>query len=99
MGDISRNDPCPCGSGKKYKSCHLGREQELAAGSRARPIAIVLAVISALGLGGLIFASKGAEAGVAVAAGGLMLVGIAATVWKPPPPGDGGDSGAINFGK
>jgi hypothetical protein len=22
-----RNDPCPCGSGRKYKVCHLGREQ------------------------------------------------------------------------
>jgi len=22
-----RNDPCPCGSGRKYKKCHLGREQ------------------------------------------------------------------------
>jgi preprotein translocase subunit SecA len=21
-GKISRNDPCPCGSGKKYKHCH-----------------------------------------------------------------------------
>lgn len=21
-----RNDPCPCGSGRKYKNCHLGRE-------------------------------------------------------------------------
>ncbi|CAG7651658.1 SEC-C metal-binding domain-containing protein [Paenibacillus allorhizosphaerae] len=21
--NISRNDPCPCGSGKKYKNCHL----------------------------------------------------------------------------
>lgn len=20
--DIGRNDPCPCGSGKKYKNCH-----------------------------------------------------------------------------
>ncbi|MBV8231410.1 MAG: SEC-C domain-containing protein, partial [Planctomycetaceae bacterium] len=19
---VSRNDPCPCGSGKKYKHCH-----------------------------------------------------------------------------
>lgn len=26
-----RNDPCPCGSGKKYKACHLGREAELVA--------------------------------------------------------------------
>jgi hypothetical protein len=24
-GKIGRNDPCPCGSGKKYKRCHLGR--------------------------------------------------------------------------
>lgn len=23
---IGRNDPCPCGSGKKYKHCH-GRNQ------------------------------------------------------------------------
>jgi preprotein translocase subunit SecA len=22
MGKIGRNDPCPCGSGKKYKQCH-----------------------------------------------------------------------------
>jgi len=21
---IGRNDPCPCGSGKKYKNCHGG---------------------------------------------------------------------------
>ncbi|MFZ8102737.1 SEC-C metal-binding domain-containing protein, partial [Staphylococcus arlettae] len=20
--NIGRNDPCPCGSGKKYKNCH-----------------------------------------------------------------------------
>ncbi len=22
---VGRNDPCPCGSGRKYKQCHLGR--------------------------------------------------------------------------
>ena len=27
---VGRNDPCPCGSGKKYKKCH-GREDEQAA--------------------------------------------------------------------
>jgi len=26
---IGRNDLCPCGSGKKFKKCHLGREDEL----------------------------------------------------------------------
>ena len=23
------NDPCPCGSGKKYKSCCLGKETHI----------------------------------------------------------------------
>lgn len=33
--DVGRNDPCPCGSGKKYKRCCLGREEAvpLSAGS------------------------------------------------------------------
>jgi hypothetical protein len=29
MKKIGRNDPCPCGSGKKFKNCHLGREDEI----------------------------------------------------------------------
>ena len=29
MIKIGRNDPCPCGSGKKFKKCHMGREEEL----------------------------------------------------------------------
>ena len=24
-GGVGRNDPCPCGSGKKFKHCHLGK--------------------------------------------------------------------------
>ena len=23
---VGRNDPCPCGSGKKYKNCHMRQE-------------------------------------------------------------------------
>ena len=29
MKKIGRNDPCPCGSGKKFKNCHLGKEDQL----------------------------------------------------------------------
>jgi len=29
MKKIGRNEPCPCGSGKKFKNCHLGREDEI----------------------------------------------------------------------
>ena len=28
---IGRNDPCWCGSGKKYKSCHAAFDDKLAA--------------------------------------------------------------------
>jgi SEC-C motif len=31
----SRNDPCPCGSGKKYKRCHLPEDQAAAVQDRA----------------------------------------------------------------
>ncbi len=34
MLKIGRNDQCPCGSGKKFKNCHLGREDELFFGNR-----------------------------------------------------------------
>jgi preprotein translocase subunit SecA len=27
MPKVGRNDPCPCGSGKKYKSCHMRKDQ------------------------------------------------------------------------
>lgn len=28
MTVVGRNDPCPCGSGRKYKHCHLGKEDD-----------------------------------------------------------------------
>ena len=28
---VGRNDPCPCGSGKKYKNCHMLLEKEATA--------------------------------------------------------------------
>jgi preprotein translocase subunit SecA len=34
MDRVGRNDPCPCGSGKKYKKCHGSQE---GAGPAARP--------------------------------------------------------------
>jgi tetratricopeptide (TPR) repeat protein len=35
MAKIGRNDPCPCGSGKKYKKCCLANDE--AAARAARP--------------------------------------------------------------
>ncbi|MCI0399554.1 MAG: preprotein translocase subunit SecA [Chloroflexi bacterium] len=30
MPKVGRNDPCPCGSGKKYKHCHMRKDQAAA---------------------------------------------------------------------
>ena len=42
MGNVGRNDPCPCGSGQKYKRCCLPRDEAAAAAvraaDRARPV-------------------------------------------------------------
>jgi tetratricopeptide (TPR) repeat protein len=35
MAKHGRNDPCPCGSGQKYKRCCLPKEEAAAAASRA----------------------------------------------------------------
>jgi len=35
MVKIGRNDPCPCGSGQKYKRCCLPRDEAVAAAERA----------------------------------------------------------------
>ena len=35
MAKIGRNDPCPCGSGQKYKRCCLPRDEAAAVAERA----------------------------------------------------------------
>jgi len=39
---IGRNDPCPCGSGKKFKHCCLGKENSTASGHGAAGISETL---------------------------------------------------------
>jgi len=34
-----RNDPCHCGSGKKYKACHLTKDEAAARAARAKEAA------------------------------------------------------------
>jgi len=34
--ELGRNESCWCGSGKKYKSCHLKKDQKKLAAERAR---------------------------------------------------------------
>jgi hypothetical protein len=34
--NLGRNDPCHCGSGKKYKQCHLAEDEAKARAARAK---------------------------------------------------------------
>jgi SEC-C motif len=36
---LTRNDPCHCGSGKKYKQCHLDKDEAAARAARAKAAA------------------------------------------------------------
>jgi hypothetical protein len=35
-GSLGRNDPCHCGSGKKYKQCHLEQDEKAQREARAK---------------------------------------------------------------
>lgn len=48
---VGRNDPCPCGSGKKYKQCHEARGASLTTRQR-----LALGLIVTLAIGGLLLA-------------------------------------------
>ncbi|MGA9652627.1 MAG: SEC-C metal-binding domain-containing protein, partial [Polyangia bacterium] len=37
MASTGRNDPCACGSGKKYKKCHLADDQAAASAPPQAP--------------------------------------------------------------
>ena len=40
--ELGRNDPCWCGSGKKYKNCHLQSDRAKAAGQPAAAVTMAL---------------------------------------------------------
>ena len=97
---IGRNDPCPCGSGKKYKQCHFGAPLEDAQVTRRSlripAILAVLAVALAIAVG--VQRDVGSAVVVllscALGIGGLMVLS------KPPPSNpSSGAPGGINFGR
>lgn len=45
MKKLNRNEPCHCGSGKKYKNCHQEKEGEVGTKSRSLYIAGAIGLI------------------------------------------------------
>ena len=99
MGDAGkRTQPCYCGSGKKYKNCHLGKANPTVA--KQRMVLPVILALCGIAAGVAIIVTKGKiGAGVAFGLAGLVFAGLVAIFRDPPPPDPSGkDPGAINFG-
>ena len=45
MAKTSRNEPCPCGSGKKYKACHGTTDKSRSGLASSRILAIVVGIV------------------------------------------------------
>ncbi|MBX2912815.1 MAG: SEC-C metal-binding domain-containing protein [Cyclobacteriaceae bacterium] len=50
MEKIGRNDPCHCGSGKKYKNCHMDNEASNRGMNKAFVITGILVALLAIGI-------------------------------------------------
>ena len=98
MGAVGRNDPCPCGSGKKYKQCCLGKAPPAA--RRKRAILPILMILAGIVVGAYLGVTRSVTLGLASGVGIVILAGVVISFRDPPPPSAGGsDAAAINFGK
>ncbi|HVQ16749.1 MAG TPA: SEC-C metal-binding domain-containing protein [Vicinamibacterales bacterium] len=65
MAKTGRNEPCPCGSGKKYKNCHESKTSS----SRTSQVLMVVvgaAVLAAIVAGVASFTGEGSRSAVRV---------------------------------
>lgn len=105
MTTVGRNDPCPCGSGLKFKRCHLGREGELAGDATAKVtvrrrsvpwVAIALGLVAS----GAVAVLRDVGSGLVVAAAWALGTGAWIIFRDPPPPNENTDDpAALNFGR
>jgi hypothetical protein len=93
---VSRNEPCPCGSGKKHKNCCLGKAPPEV--KRKRVMLPLILTPMAFAAGGFMWWKKGPSIGLTTFAAMIILVGVLLAFYNPPPPEGNKDPGSINFG-
>ena len=96
MAKVGRNEPCPCGSGKKYKSCHMKAEAEAKADMTVPRAIAALGVVAGVGTAFAVSFKMGA---LVAAAGVLVAIGFAAFRDPPEAKEDDGKGASINFGR
>ena len=106
---VSRNAPCPCGSGKKYKHCHLGKplpgeeivsEHNGGASQNTKGTALILGLVGTVAA--IAVGVWQNDVSVALGVAGAWALGtiLYLSVRNPPPPNDNaGDPAALNFGR
>jgi len=94
---ISRNAPCPCGSGKKYKHCCLGKPIALARGKRRliAVLAMVAVVVAAIVVGWYWGSRNGIFSGIV---GGVVVGAVLVFLNAPRSRGRSG-ADRIDFGR
>ena len=95
MGGIARNEPCPCGSGKKYKKCCGAQEQKTPINKRL--LGLVGAIIAVACIVGAVWDF---EMGLRIGVLGTIFVVGGNILLKAPKKKRDRDSGSnIDFGR
>jgi hypothetical protein len=98
MAAVARNEPCPCGSGKKYKHCCLQKEVHRAGFDKN--VGILMAAAALVVSIAVVFIRDSTQDGVLAGLSAGLIVGLYFTVFKPPPGRGGkGDAAGISFGR
>jgi hypothetical protein len=82
---VGRNEPCPCGSGKKYKNCHAGKESE-----NGLPRGLILLLIAIAALAALGFLPALFDRGEKASPKAVAAAPLAAPAAQPPGPAPAG---------
>ena len=58
MQKVGRNEPCPCGSGKKYKNCHQQVEENKSGKNKAFLYVVIFLIFLVIAIVGTYLNSK-----------------------------------------
>lgn len=61
MEKVGRNEPCPCGSGKKYKNCHMDLEATKSSRNQMLLYIVIFIAIITIAIVGAYLNSQGAD--------------------------------------
>ena len=61
MEKVRRNDLCPCGSGKKYKNCHMNSEEKKSGSNKMLVYISLFILLVVIGIIGAYYNNQGSD--------------------------------------